>query len=307
MGFGFKRLSALSTSMNSLLGIERPAIFTACHAGHRLRCPIRPNLERSRTGAPIAAGLCMRPSAATTSAAVHGAAVLSLLFLFHVDRLPPGPVPGRNLYIPLLRTPPRWRRDAGGGQRESLPASKGPLPPHATRRVFVPPTANILNDHPRLPIEQAILEQPAPDVSLNAVGDPFGLAGPLSGGRGGPGGIGDGGCCGVGNGKGPGLGGATAPPPMPKPRKISLPVLIYKVEPEYSEEARKAKYQGVVVLVAEVDGDGKTRNMRVIRALGLGLDEKAIAAASLWRFRPATADGQPVPYPVTIEVNFRLL
>ncbi len=81
----------------------------------------------------------------------------------------------------------------------------------------------------------------------------------------------------------------------------------YRKLTEYSEEARKAKYQGVVVLVAEIDGNGNTRNIRVLRALGLGLDEKAIAAATQWRFRPAIADGQPVLYPVTIEINFRLL
>jgi TonB family protein len=84
-------------------------------------------------------------------------------------------------------------------------------------------------------------------------------------------------------------------------------VLIYKIEPEYSEEARKAKVQGVVVIAAEIDDGGRTRNIRVTRPLGLGLDEQAIAAAALWRFRPATADGQPVASTVTIEVNFRLL
>ena len=59
---------------------------------------------------------------------------------------------------------------------------------------------------------------------------------------------------------------------------VSAPRLTYKVEPEYSEEARKAKYQGTVVLAIEVWPDGKAHNIRVIRSLGLGLDQKAIDA-----------------------------
>ena len=56
-----------------------------------------------------------------------------------------------------------------------------------------------------------------------------------------------------------------------------------------------------------MDENGRTGKIRVVQPLGLGLDEKAIAAAALWRFRPATAEGKAVPYSVTIEVNFRLL
>ena len=73
---------------------------------------------------------------------------------------------------------------------------------------------------------------------------------------------------------------------------VSAPALLYKVEPEYSEEARKAKYQGTVVLYVEVDTSGKARNLRVLRSLGLGLDEKAIEAVQKWRFRPGQSAHQ---------------
>lgn len=151
-----------------------------------------------------------------------------------------------------------------------------------------------------------VLDAPTYEVQPGVIGDPMGVVGPLPGGRGGPGGIGDGGCCGVGSGNGPGLDGLP-PPPRPAKRHLSPPLLVYKVEPEYSDEARKAKFQGVVVVSAEVGPDGRTRKLHVARALGLGLDEKAVEAASLWRFRPAMADGRPVPYSVVIEINFRLL
>ena len=80
-----------------------------------------------------------------------------------------------------------------------------------------------------------------------------------------------------------------------------------KVEPEYSEEARKAKFQGTVVLFVVVDENGKPRDLKVIRPLGLGLDQKAIEAVEKWKFAPGKKDGKPVAVQATIEVNFRLL
>jgi TonB family protein len=88
---------------------------------------------------------------------------------------------------------------------------------------------------------------------------------------------------------------------------VTAPVLLYKVEPQYTEEARAAKYQGTVLVFAEIQPDGTATNIKVIRSLGLGLDQKAIEAVSQWRFKPGTKDGVPVPVGATIEVNFRLL
>ncbi len=88
---------------------------------------------------------------------------------------------------------------------------------------------------------------------------------------------------------------------------VSPPVLIHKVEPKYSEEARKAKYSGTVLLSIVVDSNGLPRDIHVIRPLGLGLDEKAIAAVAKWRFRPGMKDGHPVATQNQVEVNFRLL
>jgi TonB family protein len=88
---------------------------------------------------------------------------------------------------------------------------------------------------------------------------------------------------------------------------VSAPVVLYKVDPEYSEEARKAALAGTVVLQLVVDSSGHARDFRVVRSLGLGLDEKAIEAVNKWKFRPGYRDGQPVAVEATIEVNFRLL
>ena len=87
---------------------------------------------------------------------------------------------------------------------------------------------------------------------------------------------------------------------------VSAPQVIDKVDPEYSAEARTAKHAGTVVIGLVVDSIGCVSQIRVIRSLGLGLDEKAIEAVSKWRFRPGLKNGKPVATSATIEVNFRL-
>ena len=88
---------------------------------------------------------------------------------------------------------------------------------------------------------------------------------------------------------------------------ITLPVLLHQVDPEYSEEARKTKYSGSVLLRIDVDATGQARNIRVVRSVGLGLDEKAAEAVARWIFRPGTKDGKPVAVEALVEVSFRLL
>ena len=88
---------------------------------------------------------------------------------------------------------------------------------------------------------------------------------------------------------------------------VSAPQVIFKVDPEYTEQARKAKLQGTVVLNLLVQRDGTVRNVRVVQSLDLGLDEKAIEAVQKWRFRPGMKSGEPVDVAAIIEVTFRLL
>lgn len=87
---------------------------------------------------------------------------------------------------------------------------------------------------------------------------------------------------------------------------VSAPRAIYTPDPEYSEEARKARQQGTVVLWIVIDREGKPREARVVRSLGMGLDERAIDAVRRWRFEPAQKDGRPVAVQVNVEVSFRL-
>jgi len=88
---------------------------------------------------------------------------------------------------------------------------------------------------------------------------------------------------------------------------VTAPVILFKVEPEYSEEARKSKFQGSLLLSVVVDPAGRPSQVRVLRSLGLGLDEKAIESVAQWRFKPGMKEGKPVSVQATIEVNFKLL
>ena len=201
----------------------------------------------------------------------------------------------------------------GGGDRSPLPASKGRLPRPALRQ-FTPPMAVVNNPNPRLTMEPTIIAPPdvaLPQVNMAQYGDPLAKIGPPSNGPGSGGGIGSGSGGGVGSGKGggfgPGEGGGVGGGVFRVGGGVTAPALLFKKEPEYSEEARKAKYQGTVLLYIEVDPNGRATNIKVQRSLGLGLDEKAIEAVKQWKFKPGYKDGKPVTVAATIEVNFRLL
>jgi TonB family protein len=87
---------------------------------------------------------------------------------------------------------------------------------------------------------------------------------------------------------------------------VSTPRAIYAPEPEFSEEARRIKFQGEVTLLATIGVDGRPRNLIVERSLGMGLDEKALETVRTWRFEPAKKDGHPVAVRMNIIVNFHL-
>jgi TonB family protein len=111
----------------------------------------------------------------------------------------------------------------------------------------------------------------------------------------------------------PGYNTNNAMPPQPPPAGGSPepgttpPVLVYKKEPSYSEVARHAKYQGTTLLLVDVTSSGYVADVKVLRNLGLGLDEQAIESVKQWQFKPATKDGQPVAAQVQVYANFRLL
>jgi protein TonB len=202
----------------------------------------------------------------------------------------------------------------GGGDHDKLVAPKGKLPKFAMQQI-TPPAMVIRNDNPKLPVEPTVVVPPqvhlASAAALN-LGDPKSSlpSGPASNGTGMGGGIGSGSGGGIGSGTGPGVGpgfgGGMGGGIFRVGGGVSAPRVLENPSPDYSEEARKAKYQGTVVLWLIVDSNGKPRDVKVARSLGMGLDQKAIEAVRMWKFEPAKKDGTPVAVQINVEVNFHL-
>jgi protein TonB len=196
--------------------------------------------------------------------------------------------------IPVSASP---GRSGGGGEHEKLPDSQGSLPRFA-RQQLTPPTIVVPREAPKLAVDMTLLGPPElSETQTSQVGNPLSeMIGPSSNGTGTGGGIG--------TGRGGGIGGGTGAYRVGG--GVSAPFAIFDPEPEYSDEARQAKYQGTVMLWVVVGTDGRPREIRVQRSLGMGLDEKAVAAVRGWKFRPGMKDGVPVAVQVNIEVDFRL-
>lgn len=217
-----------------------------------------------------------------------------------------------SLVAPVTTYQPPPKKDlggggGGGGAKAPTPASQGKAPKLA--KAFAPPVLPTV-EHPKIAIENAI-DVPMPTMNAPEVGDPLSKYKIPSMGTGSGGGFGSGSGGGIGPGRGsgfgPGSGGGMGGGAYRIGGGVSAPKVIFQVEPEYSEDARKAKFQGTVVIALVVDEKGNPREIRVVRPLGMGLDQKAIEAVEKWRFRPGQKDGKPVATQATIEVSFRLL
>ncbi|HEY3743197.1 MAG TPA: energy transducer TonB [Bryobacteraceae bacterium] len=196
----------------------------------------------------------------------------------------------------------------GGGSKAPTPVSQGKAPKMAPKQ-FVPPMIAQV-EHPKIAILPTI-NADVPQINAENYGDPLSKLNLPSNGIGTGAGMGSGSGGGLGSGRGggfgPGSGGGVGGGAYRIGGGVSAPKVIFQVEPEYSEDARKAKFQGTVVIALVVDEKGNPRDIRVVRPLGMGLDQKAIEAVEKWRFRPGQKDGKAVATQATIEVSFRLL
>jgi len=203
----------------------------------------------------------------------------------------------------------------GGGENSKIEAPQGRLPKVSMEQQITPPAIVVRNEHPKLSVEPTVVAPPTVQMasSMPNLGVPHAPTMPtaaFTNGTGSGGGIGSGSGGGVGKGSGPGIGegrgggigggvfrvggGVLAPKPLSTP------------DPQYTDQARKAKVEGTCILAMIVGPDGKPHDIRVQRGIGMGLDQKAIEAVQQWRFDPATKDGRPVAVQISVEVSFRL-
>jgi protein TonB len=210
-----------------------------------------------------------------------------------------------NMVIPPPISDLQKKMGGGGGQKGPTPVSKGQLPKFAKIQI-TPPKAP--------PMEQPKIRMPDPTIEVQKdlkmanntmlnFGDPKAAAvgNSMGNGKGGTGiGSGDG------TGYGPGCCGNTGGDLRQIGGRVSAPSIIYKVEPEFSEEARKAKFMGTVLVGLIVDKNGRPQNVHIVRGVGMGLDESAVAAVKQYRFKSAMEGKTPVAVPLNIEVEFQI-
>jgi protein TonB len=216
-------------------------------------------------------------------------------------KLPPGPKPAGG--------------GGGGGDHELVPASKGKLPKFSMQAQLAPPEL-IRNPNAKLMVTPTLI---GPDnlkvdsSNMDRWGDPLGKSITDSNGSGSGGGMGTGSGGGIGSGTGgglgPGSGGGTGGGAFRAGENgVGMPVCVYCPKPEYSEEGRKARFMGTVYLQVTVLANGKPSDIKLIKGVGMGLDEKAIETVrNQWTFKPAIGpNGKPVATIVPVEIAFQL-
>jgi TonB family protein len=281
-----------------------------------------PPLELTSTPIPVPDRMAVKPNpwAIGISTAVNGA--ILLVALFFVGRAVVNAVTkpkeiATDLNLTEFDAPKNkvsMGGGGGGGDKSLVDPIKGKLP-KLEKQPMTPPQVPVV-DQPKLAIESAIAVQQDiklpdnPNLPMIGVKDSANVQ-LASNGEGSGGGMGTGSHGGLGsgngNGYGPGEGGNTGGGLERVGGRVSGPVPLNSVEAEFSDEARRAKYQGVCLISLIVDAQGNPQNPRVVRALGMGLDEKALEAVRKYKFKPAMRDGKtPVPVMITVEVNFRL-
>jgi protein TonB len=196
--------------------------------------------------------------------------------------------------ITLPPAPDLGKMGGGGGQKGLTAVTKGKMPKIADlqkpKLTMPDPTVNVQKDLKMT------------DSNMPNFGDPNSPLVGNSMGRGSGTGMGNGTGSGIGSGSGGGMGGGV----RQVGGGVKGPVIIYQPEPEFSEEARKAKFMGVVTVSLIVGADGKPQNVHVTRGVGMGLDENAVAAVKQYRFKPATENGKAVAVYLNVEVNFEI-
>lgn len=248
------------------------------------------------------------PASLWTAIVLHAAAI-GLIAVLIASKVPIA-APVKQSVASLIQPPPpppvapkAKQIGGGGGQHDLGPVTQGHLPKLAQQQI-VPPKAPPTIP-PKLAVEPTVVVQPdlkLADNKMPDLGAPNSTVKGFSMGNGNGTGIGSGDGAGIGPGSGGNIGGGV----YQVGGSVRPPVAIFTPDPEFSEEARKAKFSGNVVVSLIVGADGKPRNVHVLRGVGMGLDQKAVEAVEQYKFKPAIQNGKPVAVYLNIEVNFQI-
>ena len=297
--------------LRSLLGNVRETFF-----------PVKePPLLLTSRPVPVADPMAVKRSPATSAVSfIAHAGLIALaawlvyeghqhVVVTHTAKVTPIVMP----FIPITQpTPKPMGGGGGGGTHTIVEPTKGHLP-KMEKNPITPPQLLVV-DHPKLAVQPAIKMPQAvriPDNKMPNLGVPQstqvavasqGIGSGSGFGQGSGGGIGAGSGNGVGIGSGGGYGGGV----MSVGGGVSAPQLMHSVDPEFTDQARRANLQGIVSIQLIVDSQGNPQNIHVVRHLGMGLDQKAVEAVRQYKFRPAMYQGHPVAVQLVVDVNFHL-
>lgn len=252
-----------------------------------------------------------RSPASTAVAVVLHIVVIALIAYFVAHEVHVTAAPAKTEVVTIEAPPPPEPPVApkaeaiggGGGHHDLAPITKG-KPPQIAPQQIVPPKAPPA-EAPKIAMAPTVVVQKDLNLAKNDLpnlGMPSSDLKGVSLGSGAGTGLG----AGIGSGIGPGSGGNTGGGVMHIGGGVSKPVVLYSVEPEFSEEARKAKFSGNVEVYLWVDTNGRPSHIRVVKPVGMGLDEKAVEAVRQYKFKPAMKDGKPVTVDLYIDVNFQI-
>jgi periplasmic protein TonB len=261
------------------------------------------------------------PASSMVSFLLH-AGIFALIVWFVIQArnhiVPPQKVEVTAIVVPpfippvTLPAPQTMGGGGGGGFHQVIEANKGHLPPVVEKTPINPPELQV--DHPKLAVAPALVmpqQVKIPDNSMPNLGVTQSTqvvmksqgSGSGSGfGQGAGGGIGAGDGGGIGSGTVGGYGGGV----MAVGGGVTAPVVIHRVVPEFTDEARRVKYQGVASVGLIVDAQGNPEDVHVVHPLGMGLDQKAVEAVRQYKFKPAMFKGRAVPVQMVIEVDFHM-
>jgi periplasmic protein TonB len=289
--------------------LEEPSVFSSLWSSVRdVFFPEKlPPLELESKPIPVVDRMAFKRNPASTGMAIVIYALL-ILIIAYVQRhnLLHFAAPAVKLTQLEIPPPAPTKKDimaGGGGQKSPTPVTKGTPPKFAETQIvppkIPPPEPPKINIAPTVEVQPDVKMPPslpmiglptAPSVGMQSMGNGSGT------------GLGSGNGAGIGPGSGGNMGGGL----RHVGGGVSPPIPIYTPEPEFSEEARKAKFAGDVIVSLYVDQQGRPVNVRVIRGAGMGLDEKAIEAVKQYKFKPAMENGKPVMVDLNVVVNFQI-
>jgi periplasmic protein TonB len=304
---GFREFEGL------LAGLLRERVEVDAPRGLEQRLLARLAQEQKEVAAAVPFAFAQRVKAPRSSWSMGGAVVahvvvLLVLLALAKERTAPyrrtmEPVASVELMPPPPLLPAPKLAGGGGGQPDHAPVTAGHLPKFSTEQLLPPKAPPTIP--PQLVVEPTVVvaqNLKMADNKMPDIGSPSSTLHGFSLGNGTGGGVGSG----NGNGLGPGSGGNAGDGVMEVGGGVSAPKVIYQVDPEFSEEARRSKFSGNVYVSVIVDEQGMPTRVHIVRGIGMGLDEKAIEAVKQYRFKPAMSKGKPVKVAVDVNVQFNI-